>query len=43
MMRSAGAWRHADLDRLDWLWYVGLPLLSYLLMVGAAAPYLSLE
>ena len=29
-------WRHAQLDRQDWLRYVGLPLLSYLLMGGTA-------
>ena len=39
-MCSTGAhtrWRHANLDRLDWLWYVGLPIFSYLLILGAAA------
>src|SRR5262249_56654208 len=29
-------WRQAQLDWQDWLWYVGLPVLSYLLIVGAA-------
>jgi len=28
-------WRQAQLDRLDWLWYVGLPFVSYLLLLGA--------
>ena len=38
-MCSTGAhsqWRHANLDRLDWLWYVGLPIFSYLFILGAA-------
>jgi hypothetical protein len=38
-MGSIGAhtqWRHDKLDRLDWLWYVGLPILSYLLILRAA-------
>jgi hypothetical protein len=38
-MRSTGAhtqWRHANLDRLDWLWYVGLPIFSYLLILEVA-------
>jgi hypothetical protein len=33
---STGAhsqWRHAHLDRLDWLWYVALPIMSYLLIL----------
>jgi len=29
-------WRQAKLDWLDWLWYVGLPIVSYLLLLGAA-------
>jgi hypothetical protein len=31
-----GKWMNSDLDRLDWVWYVGLPTLSYLLILGAA-------
>ncbi|HZR81540.1 MAG TPA: hypothetical protein VFD92_10630 [Candidatus Binatia bacterium] len=29
-------WRESNLDRDDWLWYVGLPGLSYLLLVAGA-------
>jgi hypothetical protein len=29
-------WRQAQLDRRDWLWYVGLPIGSYLLLLGVA-------
>ena len=29
-------WRHNQLDRLDWLWYVGLPIVSYVLVLGGA-------
>jgi hypothetical protein len=29
-------WRESELDRLDWFWYVGLPLANYLLISGAA-------
>jgi hypothetical protein len=41
-------WRHSKLDRLDWLWYVALPILSYFLILGAAVgivvrPALGLE
>jgi flagellar biosynthesis protein FliR len=29
-------WRESKLDRLDWLWYIGLPILSYVLILAAA-------
>ena len=29
-------WRQSNLDRADWLWYVGLPILNYLFVVVAA-------
>jgi hypothetical protein len=38
-MGNTGAhsqWRQDNLDRLDWLCYVGLPIPSYLLILGAA-------
>jgi hypothetical protein len=30
------AWWKSDLPRLDWLWYIALPILNYLLILGAA-------
>lgn len=29
-------WSESELDKLDWFWYVGLPLASYLLILAAA-------
>lgn len=30
-----GQWRQNKLDRLDWCWYLGLPMLSYGLTLGS--------
>ena len=38
MLRIRGhrRWRESQLDRLDWVWYVGLPTLVYLTLLGTA-------
>jgi hypothetical protein len=38
MLRVRGhrRWRENKLDRLDWLWYIGLPILVYLTLLGTA-------
>lgn len=35
-IRGHKQWRESQLDRLDWCWYIGLPFLSYLLIVANA-------
>jgi hypothetical protein len=35
-LRGHKMWRESKLDRLDWLWYIGLPILSYVLILAAA-------
>ena len=35
-LRGHKMWRENKLDRLDWLWYIGLPILSYVLAFAAA-------
>jgi hypothetical protein len=35
-LRGHQRWRKSKLDRMDWLFYVGLPILSYVLILAAA-------
>jgi hypothetical protein len=36
VIRGHKVWRQSKLDGRDWLWYVGLPILSYVLILAAA-------
>ena len=38
--RGHQQWRHNKLPMLDWIWFVGLPLLSYLLLLSAGVGFL---
>jgi hypothetical protein len=35
-VRGHRLWRENKLDRLDWVWYVGLPIVAYLTLLGTA-------
>ena len=41
-IRGHKQWRESQLDLLDWCWYIGLPFLSYLLIVANAKVGLAL-
>jgi hypothetical protein len=38
--RGHQQWRHNKLPMLDWIWFVGLPFLSYLLLLFAGVGFL---
>lgn len=38
--RAHQQWRHHKLPLVDWIWFVGLPLLSYLLLLSAGVGFL---
>ena|ERR1700674_3969063 len=41
--RAHQQWRHHKLPRVDWVWFVGLPFLSYLLLLFTGVGFLVVE